>query len=170
MFYVRISSVWDSLLDFLGCYYKTDFKRDLKYNEKLLKWLKNHQPEISKTISDFYEKDTRKLATKYRIFAAHGSSIGIIRNYVKEYNNELVDFPNFDKDGNVLRNENGDIVYQKQLSKKIVYSLGEYISSKVLMQNMDDVVEETGNLLYIVTRCIKESTTNKKNNPAHSKL
>lgn len=54
-FYLKISSVWDSMIEILNHFYSLDFSNDLRLRDNVIKWLKQNVNSIASVFADMTE-------------------------------------------------------------------------------------------------------------------
>lgn len=72
-FYLKISSVWDSIVEILNHYYKLDYPNDLRLRSKVFDWLKQNVNDVVLVFAGILQDQVYKDAQFYRTLAAHGT-------------------------------------------------------------------------------------------------
>lgn len=79
-YYLKMSAVWDSIVELLNYYYGSDYR--LKSN--VLKWLKDNQKNLYDELNALRKDKIFQDANKYRTAVAHGISENEIHNTILE--------------------------------------------------------------------------------------
>lgn len=132
-YYLKMSAVWDSIVELLNYYYGSDYR--LKSN--VLKWLKDNQKNLYDELNALRKDKIFQDANKYRTAVAHGISENEIHNTILEEKNVTATFPKIDEKGNV--------VFKEVKGKRISATAGEYTNVKTIMDNMQDYAVLSGN-------------------------
>lgn len=101
-YYLKISSVWDSLIEVMNHYYGLDYKSDFDLKFKVGKWLNDNVPDVYAVIKSVLNDQRHTDAQKYRNLAAHGTSPGTVTNTVSAEKDVWVDVPASGEDGKRL--------------------------------------------------------------------
>ena len=144
-FYLRISAVWDSLIEIINHYYGLDYISDLRLRSNVMKWLKDNQPAIYKVFQDILQEPVYKEAQEYRTMAAHGTSPSMVQNTMKQQKDVIVEVPDYDENGHIRLDENGKVINKQVRAQKVVSAtVGDYVTSATLKSNMEDYAVLTG--------------------------
>lgn len=144
-FYLKISSVWDSVIEIINHFYVLGNPSDLRLRSNVLKWLKSDKPDINKVFEEVLKAQIYTDAQKYRTAAAHGTSAGTVRNTVKEQNDVWTEVLATDKDGKPILDENGKVTMKKVKAAKIIsMCVGDYTNVTTIAKNIDDYAIYTG--------------------------
>lgn len=136
-FYLKIFSVWDSVIDIINDFYDLDYPSDLRLRSAVLKWLKRNQPSIHTVFDAMLSDDRYSDAQKYRTLAAHGTSPSSVTNTVSRQKNVMTEVP--------ITDENGMMV-MKPIKAALVVSVsaGEYTNVEKIVGNMQDYTTYSG--------------------------
>jgi hypothetical protein len=137
-FYLKISSVWDSIIDIINIFYKLNYPSDLRLRSNVLKWLKSNKPDINHVFEDILQEQIYKDAQKYRTAAAHGTSAGTVKNTVKEENDVWTEVHATGDDGKPILDAEGRVTMKKVKALKVVsMRVGDYINAATIADNME---------------------------------
>lgn len=129
-YYLKVSAVWDSIVELLNYYYRLGYKTDYQLKGNVLQWLKTNKKDLYNELHALWKNQIFQDATKYRNSAAHGVSENEIHNTVSEEDNVETTVPEVDKNGNVT--------YKKITGKVITGRVGDYTNVKTIMDNIKD--------------------------------
>lgn len=135
-YYLKMSAVWDSIVELLNYYYGLGHESDYRLKSKVLNWLKDNRKGLYDELDALWKDKIFQDANKYRTAAAHGTSENEIHNTILEENNVTATFPELDEKGNV--------VYKEVKGKRISATVGEYTNVKTIMNNMQDYAVLSG--------------------------
>lgn len=137
-FYLKISSVWDSIIDIINIFYKLNYPSDLRLRSNVLKWLKSNKPDINHVFEDILQEQVYKDAQKYRTAAAHGTSSGTVKNTVKEENDVWTEVLATGDDGKPILDAEGRVTMKKVKALKVIsMRVGDYINAATIANNME---------------------------------
>lgn len=137
-FYLKISSVWDSIIDIINFFYKLNYTSNLRLRSNVLKWLKTNKPDINHVFEDILQEQVYKDAQKYRTAAAHGTSAGTIKNTVKEESDVWTEVLATGDDGKPILDAEGRVTMKKVKALKVIsMCVGDYINAATIVNNME---------------------------------
>lgn len=144
-FYLRISAVWDSLIEIINHYYGLNYASDLRLRSNVMKWLKDNQLAIFNVFQCILQEPVYKEAQKYRTMAAHGNSPSMVQNTMKQQKDVIVEVPDYDENGNIRIDGNGKVINKQVREQKVVSAtVGDYVMSATLKSNMENCAVFTG--------------------------
>lgn len=159
-YYLKISSVWDSVIEILNHYYELDYKSNFWLKIKVEKWLKDNVPDVYDIIESVFKDSKFINAQKYRTLAAHGTSPGTVTNTVTSKKDVWVDVPADGKDGKPLVDVEGHLVMKKVKAKRVVsIGVGDYTNVATIMKNMEEYAVFSGESIKKIVKKMLEKNT-----------
>lgn len=127
---MKISAVWDSLVEIINEYYCYGLTLDLRFRSNVFKKLKDDNPNLLSLFNTVQDDQLYKDAQKYRTAAAHGTSAGEVSNNVITKRDIITEVPEV-VDGKMVK---------KTIKAKLVVSVGvgEYTNVQTIMTNIED--------------------------------
>lgn len=135
-FYLKLSAVWDSIIDILNHYYGLDYVEDLRLRSNVMKWLKKEKNDVFSVFEEVQNSQLYKDAQKYRTAAAHGTSAGEVSRTVDVKKDVEREIPSIDK--------NGVITKRKVRVTEISVGAGEYTTVNTIMKNIEEYTRYSG--------------------------
>ena len=129
-YYLKISSLWDSIMEIINHYYELNMKSDLRMRDNVLKWLKENHNNIYLVFCDIMADPVYESARQYRTSAAHGTSAGSIQNKIK-INKEVAEITDMDEKDQVTEKK-------VRTTKSLSIGVGDYVNVKTIMKNMEE--------------------------------
>lgn len=150
-YYLRISAIWDSLIEIQNHYYGLDYVSDLRLRSNILKWLKDNKREISDKFQSILDDAIYKEAQVYRIKAAHGRSPSRVQNTMKMEKNVVTEVPDTDENGRVKVDENGRVIHRQiTAATRVSLTVGDYTNVTTLKTNMEKNADFTGQRIKMI--------------------
>lgn len=153
MIYLKISSIWDSVIEIINHYYGLDYPVDLRLRKNVLKWLKINAPDIEELFIKIINDDIYKKATKFRNSAAHGTSPSEVTSGI-QVKSEIIETEETDRDGRVILDENGKAIIKRKRKRHITVGVGEYTLVSTIMSNIEEYSKFTGNKIQEIINTI----------------
>ena len=138
VFYLTISSIWDSVLEIINHYYDYDFPSDLRLRSTVLKKIKNDHPDVHAIFVEVQSSPIYEIAQEYRTAAAHGTTPNSVTNTICVERGEAMPFPQYDENGNPILDNEGKQVVQQRKYRKIEFRIGSYTRTNDIFKNMQD--------------------------------
>ncbi len=154
-FYIRISALWDSVLEIINHYYEYDFPDGQGLRNKIFKHLQEDEPALAAIFNSIQNDALYKAAQKYRIEAAHGTSAGIIHNGVKVQHDTYAEIPVTDEYGKVITIDGKVKMKTVPASTKVSFGAGEYINTETIMNNIEEYSKYTGRKIQEMVGCMR---------------
>lgn len=139
VFYLKVCSVWDSIIELLNEYYEIGGQPNLGLRDKVCTWLKKNKKNIFDLLDSIFKNNAiYEAARNYRNAAAHGTSASLVKNTIVETKqSEEKVFPDLTDDGK--------LVYKKfKVKKTISVGPGEYTYAETIMSNMEEYAKMSG--------------------------
>lgn len=136
VYYILISSLWDSIIEVINHYYDYDFPVDLRLRNAVLKKLKADHPNISALFLSIQNDELYKKAQEYRTAASHGSSPNSVKNTIRYEKDILSTFPVWDDSGMPVLDSDGNPKVKQVKTRKISFGIGKYTPASAIFQNM----------------------------------
>ena len=135
-FYLKISSVWDCVLEIIDEYYQYGIIKDLRFRSNIFKKLSGDNPKLLDLFNDIQQNPLYTEAQMYRTAAAHGISASEVSGKVQIKRDTVIETPKL-VDGKVLN---------KKAKAKVVISLGvgNYTNVKTIMKNIEEYAKFSG--------------------------
>lgn len=144
-FYMKISSVWDSIIEILNHYYSLDYPNDLRLRNNVIGWLKQNADDIASVFAGIQQDQLYKDAQQYRTLAAHGTSAASVVNEIQSSKDVLVDVIDYDTNGNLRLDEHNRPIMKKVKAKAVIsMRVGDYINVSTILKNMEDYSRYSG--------------------------
>lgn len=157
VYYMTISSIWDSVLEIINHYYDYDFPVDMRLRSSVLKKLKAEHPEIADIFAGLQNNELYIKAQEYRTAAAHGSAPNSVKNTIRYEKGIVSTFLVLDDNGMPVLDSEGKPMTKQKKVRRISWGIGKYTPTKVIFQNMQDYamlsaekIHEILNLMYEV--------------------
>ena len=135
-FYLKISAVWDSIIEIINEYYGYGIAEDLRFRSNVFKKLKEDNADIVNLFSSIQKDQLYVDAQKYRTAAAHGTSAGEMSNTVNTKRDVVTEIPEI-VDGKVVK---------KTIKAKLVVEVGagDYTNAKTIITNIEEYAQFSG--------------------------
>lgn len=144
-YYLKISSVWDSIIELINHFYSLDFPSDLRLRNNVLKWLKTNCSNLHDIFSKIMTEPVYVEAQKYRTSAAHGTSAGTVTNAVKTQKDVWTEVLATDESGKPILDSDGKVTMKKVKAAAVIsMGAGHYTNVATIMKNMEDYALLTG--------------------------
>lgn len=157
-YYLKISSVWDSVIEIINSFYSLGYASDLRLRSNVLKWLKTNKPSLYDVFNNIMTEVVYTDAQKYRTAAVHGTSAGTVTNTVKTQSDVWTEVLATDDEGKPILDDNGKITMKKvKASAVISMCVGDYTNVKTIMNNMEEYAKFTGGKIKEIISLIKVS-------------
>ena len=144
-YYLKISSVWDSVIEILNHFYSLDYPNDLRLRSQIIIWLKENARDIASILAGIQQNQLYKDAQSYRTLAAHGTSAASVTNTIQSRKDEWVDIFDIDSNGKLSLDENNQPIMKKVKAKAVIsMAVGNYINVDTIFKNMEDYSSYTG--------------------------
>lgn len=153
VYYLRLFSIWDSILEIMNHFYCYDLKIDTRFRSKLIDKLKAEHPIIAQAISDVANDPLYTEANRYRTAAAHGTSENRIKNTISVQKNTKVKVPVYNGE-RIQLDENGKQIKKAVEGTMVSYGLGKYTTSKSIMTNIDNFTVFSARKIHELMRLI----------------
>ncbi len=135
-FYLKISSVWDSIIEIINEKYEYGFQQDLRFRANVLKKLKDDNKDLVDLFASIQSDSLYVEAQEYRTAAAHGSSAGDVSYTVTTRQNVTIEVPEV---------VNGKLTKKTINAKKVVgLGVGDYTKAKTIMTNIEQYSKFSG--------------------------
>ena len=119
-FYLKLSSVWDSVIEIINHFYCLDYKSDLRLRSDVLKWLKQNVTGVHIVFEKILADQRYIDAQMYRTLAAHGTSPSSVTNTIKSQKDVWTDVMATGADGKPILDVNGRITMKKVKAAAVV--------------------------------------------------
>ena len=156
VYYILISSLWDSILEIINHYFDYDFSVDMRLRNTVLKKLKEDHPDISALFLNIQNDELYKKAQEYRTAASHGSAPNSIKNTVHYEKDVLSTFPVLDDQGMPVLDSDGKPMIKQVKSRKISFGVGKYTTTNSIFQNMQDYAKLSAEKIHEILAMMKE--------------
>jgi hypothetical protein len=138
-YYLKLSSVWDSLIEILNYYYGLNYKIDMRLRSSVQRWLKDNVKPIQDIFDAVQTTQVYSDAQKYRTAAAHGTSPSSVSNTIQEQENVWTEVLDTDVNGKIKIDETGRAVMKRIKATKVIsLSVGQYTFVADIMKNMEE--------------------------------
>jgi len=135
-YYLKISAVWDSVIEIINEYYRYAFVQDLRFRNNVFKKLKTDNPALLDVFNKIQSNQLYMDAQKYRTAAAHGTSAGEVTNTVSTKHDVMTQVPEV---------KDGKLTYKTVKAKTVVaVGAGEYTNVSTIMTNMEEYAKFSG--------------------------
>ena len=148
-YYLRISSLWDTMLELLNHYYQYNIVVDLRFRSALLKRLKKDHSVVAQIFEDIQKDPLYIEAQRIRTAAAHGVSSNNVTNTVRFEPNADVDVVVFEN-GKPKLDDNGKVVVEKKRGTSVSYSVGEYTTTNEIMTNLNQYTAFSARKIHLI--------------------
>lgn len=143
-YYLKISAVWDSVIEIINEYYGYAFVQDLRFRNNMFKKLKIDNLALLDVFDKIQSDQLYMDAQKYRTAAAHGTSAGEITNTVSTKHDVMTQ---------VTEVKDGKLSYKTVKAKTVVaVSAGEYTNAGTIMTNMEEYAKFSGTKLKEIVK------------------
>lgn len=156
IYYITISSIWDSVLEIINHYYGYDFSIDIRLRNNIQKKLETEHPEIADIFASLQKNELFSKAQEYRTYAAHGSGANSVKNTVKYEKNVISSFPVLDDNGMPVLDEEGKMVTEQKKVQVISWGVGKYTPTKVIFQNMQDYAKLSAEKIHEIINLMQK--------------
>lgn len=146
-YYLKIMSLWDSILEILNHYYGYNFAVDLSLRNKLLATLKRDHNAVYNVFDQMRQDVLYTDAQKYRNAAAHGTSPSNVTNTVsfeKDTECEVLDHV-----------EDGKAVMKTVHGTRVSMNVGKYTKVADIARHMDDFAVYCGEKIHAILLAAK---------------
>ena len=148
-YYLKLFSIWDSVVEILNHFYGLDYASDLRLRGKVIKWLESNSPRVFSLFEDILSDSTYQNALKYRTAAAHGTSPSTVSNTVKRKNEEVEIVAGVDQSGRpIMKRVKGEV---------ISIEVGEYTHVATIMSNMEAYAVLSGDKIQEVIQLLTKA-------------
>lgn len=138
-YYLKISSVWDSIIEIINHYYSLDYPSDLRLRNNVLKWLKSNCSNLHEIFNKIMTEPVYVDAQKYRTLAAHGTSAGTVTNSMKKQKDVWTEVLATDENGRPILDADGKVTMKKVKAAMVIsMGVGDYTNVATIMKNMED--------------------------------
>jgi hypothetical protein len=158
-FFLKISSIWDSMIEILNHFYTLDYPNDLRLRNNVINWLKQNANDVASVFAEIQQNQLYKDAQSYRTLAAHGTSAASVTNTIQSRKDEWVEVQDIDSNGKLRFDEHNQSV-MKQVKAKAVISMtiGDYTNVATILKNMEEYSSYTGlkiqEIIGLITKCL----------------
>ena len=156
VYYIWISSIWDSIIEIINHYYDYDFPVDLRLRNAVLKRLKDEHPSVHAIFHDILNTDLYKKAQEYRTAASHGSSPNSVKDTVRYEKDIISTFPVLDDNGMPVLDDEGKPMTKQVKTRKISFGIGKYTPTSVIFQNMQDYAKLSAEKIHEIMTLMRE--------------
>lgn len=146
-YYLKIMSLWDSLLEILNHYYGYNFTIDLRLRSNVMAKLKTEHKPVYDILIGMLSDPLYTQAQVYRTAAAHGTSPSTVTNTVTFEKD--VDCEVFDKV------ENGKAVMKTVRGTRITHRVGDYTKVYDIAKHMNEFAEYCGGKIHEIISTMK---------------
>lgn len=130
VFYLKISALWDSVYEIIDEFYQYGIKRCIDFKTKVLEKIKIDNPNLHKLLKEICDNKLYKDGQKYRIAAAHGTSIGEVKDPIKVQHNVETEIPD---------TIDGKIAMKKVNAQTVIkIGVGDYVNVSTIMKHIED--------------------------------
>ena len=144
-FYLKISSVWDSMIEILNHFYGLGHPNDLRLRNKVIDWLKQNANDVALAFTGILQNQIYINAQFYRTLAAHGTSAASVVNTIESKKDEWVDIIDHDASGKILLDDSGRPIMKKVKAKAVIsMRVGDYVNVSTILKNMEDYSRYSG--------------------------
>lgn len=157
VYYMTISSIWDSVLEIINHYYDYDLPVDMRLRSSILKKLKMEHPEIADIFVSLQKNELYSQAQEYRTGAAHGSAPNSVKNTVKYEKNVMSTFPVLDDNSMPVLDSEGKPMTEQKKVRRISWGIGKYTPTKVIFQNMQDYAKLSAEKIHEILNLMHET-------------
>jgi len=148
-YYLKISSLWDSVLEIINHYFELNIKSDLRLRDYVLKWLKDNRNDIYLVFYNIMADPVYESARQYRTAAVHGTSASSVQNTVK-INKEVTEITDVDEKGQSTKRN-------ARTTKSLSIGVGDYVNVKTIMKNMEEYAIFTGNKIQEIISLLSKT-------------
>lgn len=142
-YYLKMSAVWDSVIEIINEYYGYAFVQDLRFRNNVFKKLKIDNLALLDVFDKIQSDQLYMDAQKYRTAAA-GTSAGEITNTVSTKHDVMTQ---------VTEVKDGKLSYKTVKAKTVVaVSAGEYTNAGTIMTNMEEYAKFSGTKLKEIVK------------------
>ena len=156
VYYILISSIWDSIIEILNHYYDYDFPVDLRLRNAVLKKLKIDHPGVNNVFHEIINTDLYKKAQEYRTAASHGSSPNSVKDTIRYEKDIITTLPVLDDNGMPVLDDEGHPMTKQVKARKISFGIGKYTPTSVIFQNMQDYAKLSAEKIHEILTLIRE--------------
>ena len=157
VYYMTISSIWDSVLEIINHYYDYNLPVDMRLRSSILKKLKMEHPKISEIFASLQKNELYSQAQKYRTSAAHGSAPNSVKDTVKYEKNVMLTFPVLDDNGMPVLDSEGKPMTEQKKVRRISWGIGKYTPTKVIFQNMQAYAKLSAEKIHEILNLMHET-------------
>ncbi len=153
-FYLRISALWDSIIEILNHYYGYNFSPDGRLRDKVFKSLENDKPELHNLFIAIKKDKRYKDAQEYRTMAAHGTFDGDIHDMIKVEYDKRTDNSERDENGNLILKDDKNKLEKSKSITAVSYGVGDYINAETIMMNIEEYSKFMGIKIQEIVECM----------------
>ena len=111
-------------------FYQYELERNLNFKKAVLERLKTDNPNLHKLLKEICDNKLYKDGQKYRIAAAHGTSIGEVKDPIKVQHNVETEIPD---------TIDGKIAMKKVNAQTVIkIRVGDYVNVSTIMKHIED--------------------------------
>lgn len=153
-YYLRIFSLWDSVLELINHFYGYNIPVDLRFRGNLIKNLKNDHPLVAQELAGIQQEPIYITAQANRTAAAHGVSQNSVTNTVHFDPNGEMDVPIWEN-GALKTDESGKPIMKKVHGPTVSHCVGDYTLTKSIMDNIDQYTAFSCNKIHSLMQLVK---------------
>lgn len=152
VYYILLSSIWDSIIEIINHYYDYDFPVDLRLKKAVLKKLKVEHPNINAIFYGIMNNDLYKKAQEYRTAASHGSPPNSVKDTIRYEKDVISTFPVLDDHGMPVLDDEGKPMTKQVKTHKISFGIGKYTPTSIIFQNMQDYAKFSAENIHAILK------------------
>ena len=135
-FYLKVSAVWDSVIEIINEKYQYGFQQDLRLRSNVFKKLKDDNKDLLDLFNAIQSDDLYIEAQKFRNATAHGTSAGDISNTVTTQRDVITEIPEL-VDGKLTKK-------MIKAEKVVTVGVGDYTKTETIMTHIEQYSKFTG--------------------------
>ena len=147
VFYLKMSALWDSVYEIIDEFYQYELERNLNFKKAVLERLKTDNPNLHKLLKEICDNKLYKDGQKYRIAAAHGTSIGEVKDPIKVQHNVATEIPYI---------TNGKVTMKKVNAQTVIkIEVGNYVNVSTIMKHIEEYSKFVGGKIHEITALLQ---------------
>lgn len=156
--YFKLFSIWDSFVGFINEYYQLNQKENYKFRQNILDSLKSKRSDIAYFMEKIIEEQIYKEANNFRNKIVHGFTPNDVTSGIRILRNIETEIYDLNEDRTIKSNKKGELIKKKiKTIYNISLGIGEYTTSRKIMENIDEFSKFTGSRISkIIDMMIKD--------------
>lgn len=157
--YFKLFSVWDSIIGFINEYYQMGHIEDYRFRSNVMATLKSQRKDIKDFMSNILKEQIYNDANMYRTKIVHGATPTDVSSGININRNTEAEVIDRNEDGTPKLTEDGKVIMKKvKASVQVSIGIGEYTTTKTLMNNIETFSDFTGEKIKQIVAMMKVDT------------